>query len=88
MMLLVAYVALRTGEEARWVHTSRWRQSPPPLSPTAPLSWRATALRPKRHSATIITGLPPLTAQQVTERILIGHVRGHLATVRTAIGGS
>jgi hypothetical protein len=39
-------------------------------------------------SATIITGRPPLTAQQVTERILIGHVRGHLATVRTAIGGS
>jgi uncharacterized damage-inducible protein DinB len=39
-------------------------------------------------SATIITGMPPMTAQQVTERILIGHVRGHLATVRTAIGGS
>jgi hypothetical protein len=38
--------------------------------------------------ATIITGMPPLTAQQVTERILIGHVRGHLATVRTAIGAS
>jgi hypothetical protein len=39
-------------------------------------------------SATIITGMPPLTAQQATERILIGHVRGHLATIRTAIGAS
>jgi uncharacterized damage-inducible protein DinB len=39
-------------------------------------------------SATIITGMPPMTAQQVTERILIGHVRGHLSTIRTAIGGS
>ena len=39
-------------------------------------------------SATIITGRPPLTAQQVTERILIGHVRGHLATIQTAIGVS
>ena len=39
-------------------------------------------------SATIITGMPPMTAQQVTERILIGHVRGHLSTVRTAIDGS
>jgi uncharacterized damage-inducible protein DinB len=39
-------------------------------------------------SATIITGRPPLTAQQVTERILIGHVRGHLSTTQTAIGGS
>jgi hypothetical protein len=39
-------------------------------------------------SATIITGMPPMTAQQVTERILIGHVRGHLSTIRTASGGS
>jgi hypothetical protein len=39
-------------------------------------------------SATIITGRPPLSAQQVTERILIGHVRGHLATIQTAIGTS
>jgi uncharacterized damage-inducible protein DinB len=39
-------------------------------------------------SATIITGMPPLTAQQVTERILIGHVRAHLATVQAAIGAS
>jgi hypothetical protein len=39
-------------------------------------------------SATIITGMLPMTDQQVTERILIGHVRGHLATIRTAIGGS
>jgi uncharacterized damage-inducible protein DinB len=37
-------------------------------------------------SATIITEMPLMTAQQVTERILIGHVRGHLSTVRTAIG--
>ena len=40
------------------------------------------------NSATIIIGRPPLTAQQVTERILIGHVRGHLATVQAAIGAS
>jgi hypothetical protein len=39
-------------------------------------------------SAAIITGRPPLTAQQVTERILIGHVRGHLATIQTAISAS
>jgi uncharacterized damage-inducible protein DinB len=39
-------------------------------------------------SATIITGMPPMTAQQVSERILIGHVCGHLATIQTAIGAS
>jgi uncharacterized damage-inducible protein DinB len=39
-------------------------------------------------SATIITGSRPMTARQVTERILIGHVRGHLSTIQTAIGAS
>jgi uncharacterized protein YaeQ len=39
-------------------------------------------------SATIIAGMPPMTAQQVTERILICHVRDHLSTIATTIGAS
>jgi uncharacterized damage-inducible protein DinB len=40
------------------------------------------------RSATIIAGVPPMTAQAVTEWILIGHVREHLSTIATALGAS
>jgi uncharacterized damage-inducible protein DinB len=39
-------------------------------------------------SSTVISGMPPMTAQQVIERILIDHVHDHLSTIQTAIGAS
>ena len=38
------------------------------------------------RSGTILTGRPPMTAQQAVERILINHVHDHLGSIRTTVG--
>ncbi len=38
------------------------------------------------RSASVLTGAPPMTVQQVIERILIGHVQEHLGSIRAATG--
>jgi hypothetical protein len=37
-------------------------------------------------SGTVLTGMPAMTAQQVVENILIGHVKEHLGSIRAAVG--
>jgi hypothetical protein len=38
------------------------------------------------RSGTVLTGMPPMTAQQVVERVLINHVNEHLGSIRAAVG--
>jgi hypothetical protein len=38
------------------------------------------------RSGSVLVGMPPMTAQQAVERILIGHVKEHLGSIRTAVG--
>ncbi len=38
------------------------------------------------RTASVLAGMPPMSVQQIIERILIGHVQEHLQSVRTAIG--
>jgi hypothetical protein len=38
------------------------------------------------RSASLLQGMPPMTAEQAIERILIGHVQEHLGSIRSAIG--
>lgn len=39
------------------------------------------------RSGTVLSGMPPMTTQQVIEGILINHVDGHLGSIRAALGG-
>jgi hypothetical protein len=38
------------------------------------------------RSGTVLTGMPPMTAQQVVERVLIHHVNDHLGSIRATLG--
>ena len=38
------------------------------------------------HSGTLLTGMPPMTVQQIVESILIGHVNEHLGSIRATVG--
>ncbi len=38
------------------------------------------------RSGSVLAGMPPMTAQQAVERILINHVKEHLGSIRTAVG--
>jgi DinB superfamily len=38
------------------------------------------------RSGTVLTGAPPMTAQQVIEGILISHINGHLGSIRETVG--
>ena len=38
------------------------------------------------RTASVIAGAPPMSAQQVIEGILIGHVQEHSASIRSALG--
>jgi hypothetical protein len=40
------------------------------------------------RAAQVIVDVPPLTAQQVVERVLIRHARGHLASIQSILGAS
>ena len=37
-------------------------------------------------SATILTGMPPMTAEQVVTHILINHINDHYGSIRKTIG--
>ena len=37
-------------------------------------------------SGTVLTGMPAMTAQQVVENVLIGHVKEHLGSIRATVG--
>jgi hypothetical protein len=39
------------------------------------------------RSGTVLTGVPPMTTQQVVEGILISHITGHLGSIRETVGG-
>jgi hypothetical protein len=39
------------------------------------------------RSGTVLTGMPPMTAQQVVEGILINHITDHLGSIRKTVGG-
>ena len=38
------------------------------------------------RSGIVLTGMPPMTVQQVVERILIHHANEHLGSIRAAVG--
>jgi hypothetical protein len=38
------------------------------------------------RSGTVLTGVPPMTTQQVVEGILTNHITGHLASIRKTVG--
>lgn len=38
-------------------------------------------------SATVLTGMPPMSAEQVVTGILIHHLEDHLGSIRTTVGG-
>lgn len=38
------------------------------------------------RSGTVLTGMPPMTAQQVIEGVLISHINSHLASIRETVG--
>jgi DinB superfamily len=37
-------------------------------------------------SGTVLTGMPPMSVEQIINAILLGHVEEHLKSIRTAIG--
>jgi uncharacterized protein (TIGR03083 family) len=39
------------------------------------------------RSGTVLTGAPPMTAQQVIEGVLINHIADHLGSIRKTVGG-
>ena len=39
------------------------------------------------RSATVMTGMPAMTAQQIVEGILINHIEDHLGSIRKTVGG-
>ena len=38
-------------------------------------------------AGTVFTGLPPMSAEEMVKRALLGHVDEHLGSIRTTIGG-
>ena len=38
------------------------------------------------RSGTVLTGMPPMTAQQVIEGILTSHISEHLQSIRKTVG--
>jgi len=36
---------------------------------------------------TVLTGVPPMTTQQVVENILINHINDHMGSIRKTVGG-
>lgn len=38
------------------------------------------------RKGTVLTGMPPMTTQQVIEAILINHISDHMGSIRTTIG--
>ncbi|HEY7250170.1 MAG TPA: DinB family protein [Methylomirabilota bacterium] len=38
-------------------------------------------------SGTVMAGMPPMTAQQVVESILINHINDHMGSIRKTVGG-
>lgn len=39
------------------------------------------------RSATVLVGLPAMSAQQAIENILINHIAGHLGSIKATVGG-
>ena len=39
------------------------------------------------RSGTVLTGMPPMTTQQVIEGILINHINDHMGSIRKTVGG-
>jgi hypothetical protein len=39
------------------------------------------------RSGTVMAGMPPMTAQQVVESILINHINDHMGSIRKTVGG-
>jgi hypothetical protein len=39
------------------------------------------------RKGTVLTGMPPMTTQQVIESILINHIADHMGSIRKTIGG-
>ena len=39
------------------------------------------------RSGTVLTGMPPMTTQQVVEGILINHINDHMGSIRKTVGG-
>jgi hypothetical protein len=39
------------------------------------------------RSASMLAGMPPMTAEEIIARILIHHVEDHLGSIRTTVGG-
>ena len=39
------------------------------------------------RSATVLTGMPAMSAQQAIEAILINHITGHLGSIKATVGG-
>jgi len=54
---------------------------------TAAAAVRALSDTDLDRSGTVLTGAPPMTAQQVVEGILISHITGHLDSIRKTVGG-
>jgi len=38
-------------------------------------------------SGTVLTGVPPMTTQQVVENVLINHIAEHMGSIRKTVGG-
>ena len=38
-------------------------------------------------TGTVFTGMPPVSAEELVKRILLGHVDAHFGSIRTTIGG-
>ena len=39
------------------------------------------------RAGTVFTGMPPVSAEELVKRILLGHVDAHFGSIRTTIGG-
>jgi hypothetical protein len=53
---------------------------------TAAAAVRALSDTELDRSGTVLTGVPPMTTQQVVEGILINHITGHLGSIRKTVG--
>jgi uncharacterized damage-inducible protein DinB len=54
---------------------------------TAAAALRAFSDAELDRSGTVLTGMQPMTTQQVIEAILISHITSHLGSIRKTIGG-
>jgi len=52
---------------------------------TATAAVRALSDAELDRSGTVLTGVPPMTTQQVVEGILTNHITGHLASIRKTV---